>query len=771
MTRPRIAADAAAAARSRRLIALGVLGLYLILSAWYTSPLVELSQSKIAVDPGDPVLVASVLWWNATTVPLTEQWWNAPFFYPALGITTFTEHFLGSSLLASPIYWLTHNPLTAYNLTLFLTWPLSAFAAYLLVVFLARREDAAVLAGLAWAFTPYRLSEVGHLHSLSAYWFPLMLLGLHGFLTRRRLPWLVLFGVAWLCQSLANGYYMLFGAVLVGVWLAYFCSSRDGWRALPAILVAWVVSSLPLVPIMSKYLVVHDYYALRRSLVERAGFSAPTRSWGQVSSLSWLWGPVLPEDAHNLFPGATAGVLVVVAVVVWIARGGLVARSEGRRRRFLRIGLGVAIAASALATLAMLVVGPWRVTLAGGTIRMGDLNRALLVGLACGALFILLTPGTRRALGQRSPFVFYVAATLAFAVLACGPLLIVSDRVILDPAPYAWLLVLPGFDRLRVPMRLWMPGTLCLSVAAGLAFCSIATGRRVVRGIGFAVVASGLMLDGWMTHFPMADPPALWPRVERRDQMLPILELPLGPEWDAAGTYRAIWHRRRALNGVSGYDPPHYAPLQAGLNAHDPAMLAALASLGALDVVVDGAFDRDGAWARYVSAAAGAAAVARDGVRTAYRIPAGGPLESPVGAALPIVAVEAFLHDARVVSDGRIETEWGDDPQRPAQWIRADLGEVREVGGITHALGEYARDFPRLLAVDVSLDGSSWEEVWRGPTAALAFLAAARAPREAAMHITFPPRPARFVRLRQLAQHKNMWRVAELTVHGTVGSR
>ena len=77
--------------------------------------------------------------------------------------------------------------------------------------------------------------------------------------------------------------------------------------------------------------------------------------------------------------------------------------------------------------------------------------------------------------------------------------------------------------------------------------------------------------------------------MERRDQTLPILELPLGPEWDAAGNVsRDLAPASRRLNGVSGYDPPHYAPLQAGLNAHDPAMLAALASLGAIDVVVDG---------------------------------------------------------------------------------------------------------------------------------------------------------------------------------------
>ena len=34
------------------------------------------------------------------------------------------------------------------------------------------------------------------------------------------------------------------------------------------------------------------------------------------------------------------------------------------------------------------------------------------------------------------------------------------------------------------------------------------------------------------------------------------------------------------MNGVSGYDPPHYQPLQVGLRAADPEMLAAIASAG-----------------------------------------------------------------------------------------------------------------------------------------------------------------------------------------------
>src|SRR5262249_32980954 len=157
----------------------------------------------------------------------------------------------------------------------------------------------------------------------------------------------------------------------------------------------------------------------------------------------------------------------------------------------------------------------------------------------------------------------------------------------------------PGFTSLRIPDRFWMLGVLCLAVAAGLSFASLLRPKHRARNAILAAATAGIMLDGWMAGFPLAVAPRLWPRVERRDQTRPILELPLGPEWDAAATYRSIWHRRRVVNGVSGYDPAHYAPLQDGLNDHDPAMLQALASLGAYDIVVNTAADPGGALARY----------------------------------------------------------------------------------------------------------------------------------------------------------------------------
>jgi hypothetical protein len=152
--------------------------------------------------------------------------------------------------------------------------------------------------------------------------------------------------------------------------------------------------------------------------------------------------------------------------------------------------------------------------------------------------------------------------------------------------------------------------------------------------------------------------------------------------------------------------------------------------------------------------------------RVLYRIASARAPESIVGNPVPVSKLWAFSGSADAVIDGRIDVVWRNGPQHRDQWIIADLGATRNISGVTHALGEYARDFPRRLVIDTSLDASQWEQVWEGPTAARAFLAAVQAPRTAAMAFAFRPRRARFVRLRQLGSHKNYWRVAELIVYG-----
>ena len=169
----------------------------MIIAVAVTWPLVRDARTLIASDTGDPVLKTSILVWNATVRPLLAAWWNAPHFFPTEGVVAFTENLLGLYPLTSPLYWLTGNAVLAYNLTLFLMWPLSALAVFLLVRPLVAWQSAAFVAGLAFAFTPLRAVALPHIQTMATFGLPLCLVGLHGYVRDRQWPWLVLFGLAW----------------------------------------------------------------------------------------------------------------------------------------------------------------------------------------------------------------------------------------------------------------------------------------------------------------------------------------------------------------------------------------------------------------------------------------------------------------------------------------------------------------------------------------------------------------------------------------------
>jgi hypothetical protein len=162
----------------------------------------------------------------------------------------------------------------------------------------------------------------------------------------------------------------------------------------------------------------------------------------------------------------------------------------------------------------------------------------------------------------------------------------------------------------------------------------------------------------------------------------------------------------------------------------------------------------------------GVSLIAKASGRAAYRVPAGDQ-PTAMGPAIPISRVVASnVHDPSDAIDSRTDTDWWVQPQHPGDFIAADLGAVHDVAGVSHALGKAARDFPRRFAIDLSVDGTNWEQVWEGMAAAEAFRAAVESPLEAVMRFRFPSHPARFVRLRLTTSDNNVWHLVELQVHG-----
>src|ERR1051325_8146529 len=145
---------------------------YTALSLIATFPLVLHMRSALPHDLGDPSLSASLLWWNAHVLPLTERWWNGFAFVPAEGMLAFSDHRLGLGIIATPLQWLGAGPITAYNVVFLLTYPLCALGGYALGFVLTRRHDAAFLCGLTYGFNPFRVAHVGHIEMLAAFAMP-----------------------------------------------------------------------------------------------------------------------------------------------------------------------------------------------------------------------------------------------------------------------------------------------------------------------------------------------------------------------------------------------------------------------------------------------------------------------------------------------------------------------------------------------------------------------------------------------------------------------
>lgn len=312
--------------------------------------------------------------------------------WPMPGAMALSEHLLGLSVLATPLQLAGVGAIGAYNACLLLTYALSGFFTYLLVRRLTGSNIAALCAGVAFGFSPYRAGQLSHIQVLASHWMPLALLGMHAYVDSGRRGWLVVFGAAWLLQALSNAYYMLFFPVLIGLWLVWFVDWKRSPRRGLAVIAAWILASLPLIPLLLEYLRVHASLGLRRTVPEIREFSAIPESFLHPAPMLRFW----PEGAAAnfelfLFPGLTVLILSVAALVpvAW--------RSSAASRRSATV-----FYAFATIVMAALTLGP------GGS---GDEPATLWRPFS----WLLWLPGYD---GIRVPARFAMVAVLCASVLA-----------------------------------------------------------------------------------------------------------------------------------------------------------------------------------------------------------------------------------------------------------------------------------------------------------------------------------------------------------------
>src|SRR5688500_5047118 len=196
-------------------------------------------------------------------------------------------------------------------------------AMYALVHYLTRSGAAAFLAGLAYGFAPYRMSNLPHIQMLASFWAPLALLGLHVYVDTGKPRWLAVYGAAWALQAAANWYTLILFSVFVGLWVLWFVVAPRNWRALGMIAAATVAASVPLAPIVYRYLTVHAYHGFARGVAEMHAYSADVAAvLCAPSSLTfWGWIRVACRSEGELFPGVALFALFVAALLVTLRKG------------------------------------------------------------------------------------------------------------------------------------------------------------------------------------------------------------------------------------------------------------------------------------------------------------------------------------------------------------------------------------------------------------------------------------------------------------------
>ena len=563
----------------------GALALFVALTWWNLDFRPEYAGDRLPSDLGDPVLVLYFLEWGGRSLAAGLdgylEFWDANFYYPAKSVMAFSDHVLGPAIQASTFKLLWDNGVAAYNFLFLGSFVLSGLTTAWVVRQAGGSRAAALLAGVVFAFSPYRFDQRAHLQVLLAQWIPLVLWFWHRLLeepvARRAIPFVAAYAVH-VTGGMYLAYFVHFALALLALAHLDRWRSLAGVRPLRVLLPTGALCAVLAAALFVPYAVTGERYGLGRSSGDIGFYGATMASYLSAGVRNATWGPLLERFArpeNQLFPGLVATVLGAMGVgALWARQRPALYRAAGQAMRRLdparpvrapggreRVLLGflvvVAAAAFALGDLTTLVraeeIGPDLVDL-----RLVGYRLPMLLLLGSGAAWILLRRRWRGEWALRPPggtrWELGLAAAGAFFFLLSLPLVF---------APLAR--VVPGLDGLRVPTRGYPFVSFALAFFAARGFDRIrAWAPSPRRQALLAAVPLLLVVElrdsmDWHPWPSRSEIPPIFHRIAEVPEVGAVLHLPIaGPPFEAHYMYYSIVHWKPIANGFSGYQPPTY---------------------------------------------------------------------------------------------------------------------------------------------------------------------------------------------------------------------
>lgn len=360
--------------------------------------LLDRLSTAIGPSAGDPFFTLYLLEWGA------DAWrhglagfWDAPFFYPAKGVITLSDHGLLLSLLHLGLKLLGAGAPLAHNLLFVASFPLTAVAVYLLLRRATRAPRwSSVALALAVTFAPYRWAQLVHLFMLWAPGPPLAVWAFDRLLARPKTGRALAFVAAYASALLAGCYlaYLLHFALLA-VLVVRASRRRERfklarhWRPL-----LWAAAAAGVLALAVFWPYIHARSDLkeRRRPQEIRAFDASLTDWIAPSRSNLYSGLAADRGRRaerDLFPGLLLSMAALAGLVFWRARGRGVAPATLLARALLVAAVYFALITNADVYLALSRFIPgldgMRVTTRGQLFVLIGLAVLAARGLAVGA--------------------------------------------------------------------------------------------------------------------------------------------------------------------------------------------------------------------------------------------------------------------------------------------------------------------------------------------------------------------------------------------------
>ena len=300
--------------------------LFVALTIAMTWPQARYLSTRV-VDVDDTLLSIWRLSWIAHILPHSPaDLFNGNIFYPERRTLAYTDAVLLQGFTGAPLIWSGVSRVTTYNLLQLLSIALSGWAMWRLAFHLTGDAISSLLAGIVFAFVPYRFDHFSHLELQATIFLPLTLLFFDRALSRgssaessgaKADAWWTM--GAFVLQVYSCIYYAIFLATALIPLAAYRLAIADAGtrRASLRHFAAAIVAALIAV---SPYAIA---YSLNRgSLGERVDadvlfYSATLPNYFAATSSNMIhggWSSALGAPERYLFPGVLALALAIVGL-------------------------------------------------------------------------------------------------------------------------------------------------------------------------------------------------------------------------------------------------------------------------------------------------------------------------------------------------------------------------------------------------------------------------------------------------------------------------